>query len=218
MKGLLIKDIKLLKNQKQFFVVVLLIGILFLFTNENPSGAISYVMILSAMCAINTISYDEFENGMGFLFTLPISRRGYVKEKYVFAMSAVIIFAVIVTALSAINCIVRNIPYSIQEYGVVMVVDLFIAILIFSLQIPIKLKFRAEKSGIAMMAVFAFAGAIGFIIVKILQANGVEINALLEKMDTISIGKVGIVCLVLALTVICISYMISIRIIKNKEF
>lgn len=218
MKGLLIKDVMLMKNQKQFFIIVLMIGILFLFTNENPSGAISYVMILSAMCTVNTMSYDEFNNGMGFLFTLPISRKTYVMEKYVLGIISVFLFAVLITILTAVTDVMRQVPYSLQEYAIVMVIDFLLAVFVFSLQIPLKLKFRAEKSGIAMMAVFALAAVIGFAVVKIMQNMGINLEELFEKVDRISVGKVGIVCVMLALTVLFISYMISVRIMKNKEF
>ncbi len=35
---------------------------------------------------LSTISYDEFDNGNAFLFSLPITRAGYVVEKYCFAL------------------------------------------------------------------------------------------------------------------------------------
>ena len=35
---------------------------------------------------LGTLSYDEFDRGYSFLFTLPVSKRGYVKEKYVLGL------------------------------------------------------------------------------------------------------------------------------------
>ena len=58
MKGLLIKDFKLLKNQKQFFVVIGVISIMLLLTNENPSFTITYTTMMFSMFTMSTISYD----------------------------------------------------------------------------------------------------------------------------------------------------------------
>ena len=46
MKGLLIKDFKLLKNQKQFFLTVSMMGIIFLVVSNNPDFVISYITIM----------------------------------------------------------------------------------------------------------------------------------------------------------------------------
>lgn len=86
MKGLLIKDFKLLKGQKQFLAAVLVVTIVFMTTNTSLSFIISYITVMMGMITLTTISYDEYENGMGYLFTLPVSRKGYVREKYLFGV------------------------------------------------------------------------------------------------------------------------------------
>ena len=53
MKGLLIKDIKLMKNQKQFFVVMILMGLLFMFAYSDPFFSVSYH-------ALHVLYYDSF--------------------------------------------------------------------------------------------------------------------------------------------------------------
>ena len=61
MKGLLIKDFMLLKNQKQFFGVIGGISILLLFTSKNPNFAIGYMTILFTLFTVNTITYDQYD-------------------------------------------------------------------------------------------------------------------------------------------------------------
>ena len=218
MKGLLVKDVMLLKSQKQFFIVVLMFGVMFLFTNAEPFGAISYVTVLSAMCTVNTMSYDEFENGMGYLFTLPVTRINYVKEKYVFGILTTLFSMIFITVFSIGTCLMREILFSAKEFGAVLAVDCALAVLIFSLQIPVRLKFRAEKSTMAMMAVFAFAGVMAFAFIKILQKTGINLNEVLNQIEKTPLGNIIIICALLALTLLVVSYIISIRIIKKKEF
>ena len=42
MKGLLIKDLMLLKNQKSFIFMIIVFSVMFLFMNYNPTFIVSY--------------------------------------------------------------------------------------------------------------------------------------------------------------------------------
>ena len=83
MKGLFVKDIELMKQQKQFFILVIVMGVILnLAGSGSVSFAIGYFTFVTAIFAITTISYDEFDNGLAFLMTLPVTRKQYVAEKY----------------------------------------------------------------------------------------------------------------------------------------
>ena len=85
MKGLIIKDFKLLMMQKSFFVTLTIVAIFFGITTDSIF-VIGFLTMICSMFALSTISYDEFDNGNAFLFSLPITRKGYVIEKYIFAI------------------------------------------------------------------------------------------------------------------------------------
>lgn len=83
MKGLLIKDFKLLKTQQKFFLLVLFIAIAVeMFSGSSSSFLIGYLSFMAILFTLSSISYDEFDNGNAFLFSLPITRKSYVIEKY----------------------------------------------------------------------------------------------------------------------------------------
>ena len=67
MKGLFIKDLRLLKGQKQFFAAVLLMMAIFMGTYTNFSFVISYITMMVGVLTLTTISYDDFENGLGYI-------------------------------------------------------------------------------------------------------------------------------------------------------
>ena len=76
MKGLFVKDIELMKQQKQFFIMVVVMGVILnLAGSVSVSFAAGYFTIVTAIFAITTISYDEFDNGLAFLMTLPVTRK-----------------------------------------------------------------------------------------------------------------------------------------------
>ena len=84
MKGLLIKDFKLMKMQKRFFLLILLVGLIITISSFDVVFTTGFMAFVSSLFAISSISYDEFDNGNAFLFSLPFSRRTYAVEKYVF--------------------------------------------------------------------------------------------------------------------------------------
>ena len=79
MKGLLIKDLKLMKNNgKNLLLVFLIIGTMMGIMTKELYAAVGYVTFIFTLFTVSTISYDEYDNGYPFLFTLPITRRQYV--------------------------------------------------------------------------------------------------------------------------------------------
>ena len=116
MKGLLIKDFKLLKNQKQFFLTVSMMGIIFLVVSNNPDFVISYITIMISIFTLSTISYDQYNNGMAYLFTLPITRKEYVGEKYVFGLISTAASLAGVSAIAYAVAFVKCIEIY-QKYG-----------------------------------------------------------------------------------------------------
>ena len=80
------KDVNLLKGQKQFFGALFVMIILFTVIQSDPTFSITYTTLMFAILTMTTMSYDDFENGLCYLLTLPVSRREYVTEKYVFGL------------------------------------------------------------------------------------------------------------------------------------
>lgn len=73
MKGLFVKDLKLMMLQKNFLLLILAIVIgMMIFTDDVifPLGFLSFIV---SLFTVSTISYDDFDNGNAFLFTLPIT-------------------------------------------------------------------------------------------------------------------------------------------------
>ena len=218
MKGLLIKDFKLLKNQKQFFLIIGLITFMFLVTNDSPYFTITYATMMFSMFTMSTISYDEYDNGAAYLFSLPISRKGYVAEKYLFGVLTSFLAWLIVTALNFVFVMVRKLEIEPQELGVVSVVALVVAGMILAISIPLQLKFGAEKSRMAFFAVFALAFVVALVFVKIAEGTSVNFTAILEKLDQASFGSMTAILLLVWALMLGISALISLRVMERKEF
>ena len=217
MKGLLIKDMKLLLGQKRFYIMVLAIGILFMFSN-GPSMGISYTTTILAIFTLSTISYDEFDNGMSYLMVLPIDKKTYVKEKYVFG-GLLSIAAYVLSAIPAV--LITKIKPSgsdIMEVLATGMVTIVISCLILALTLPLQIKFGADKGKIAIMAGM---GIIGFLIAgigSVIKLGEGEIKEILIFLtgDGEKILLLGIVLLTGIVSIA--SYFISVRFIEKREY
>ena len=91
MKGLLIKDFCLLRNQKRLLPIFALLAVWF--TVLHTDGfAFPFLGMMSTILTASTISYDELDRCQTALFTLPFERGTYVAEKYV--LGAIMLIAV----------------------------------------------------------------------------------------------------------------------------
>ena len=139
MKGLLIKDFKLMKGQRNFLLMIIAISIGSAFAMEDLTFLVGYMTALCSMFTLSSISYDEFENGNAFLFSLPITRKSYVAEKYTFAL-----------IVSGVSWVFSTVIATIAGGGnadVIMAALLIFAVLLLFLAImlPVQLKFGGEK-------------------------------------------------------------------------
>lgn len=208
MKGLLIKDWKLLlRNQKSFLVIMSVMMVLYMAIG-NPVFVISYTPMLCVFVALSTITYDMFDNGAAFLFSLPFSRKDYVREKYIFS-GLITLTAWGISVLVAVG------------YSVVKGEDwkelLVMAILLMGVSVPLQLKFGAEKSRVVVILVMAvmFGMVIGFFkVMEILNLKPQQILSIFYNMNTLLLALAGIV---IFLVLMCISYHTSVRIMQKKE-
>ena len=216
MKAMLIKDLKLMKNLKHFFLLILVIGVACSVVYNNPSFVIAYMTVIFSSMAVSTISYDNYENGAAFFFTLPVSRKGYVREKYVLSMILVVVSLIAASLLSVVTGIVRKTPVNMDFLATILVTFLF-AVLAVAYMMPIHLKYRADKSKLVIMLGIGIFIFIAFFVVRFLTL-WVDIEEYSDYMIRNKLPMVIVGMFVLAAVFLTISYNISIRIMEKKEF
>ncbi len=218
MKGLFIKDLRLLKGQKQFFAAVLLMMAIFMGTYTNFSFVISYITMMVGVLTLTTISYDDFENGLGYIFTLPVSRRDYVGEKYLFSVVTTLPGLAAVSILSFVVSGIRKIDFLPGEWAASAVVGFLLVTMMLSVLIPLQLKFGVDKSRVAMMLVMGGIMLIIYVGTKVCDALGIDwigaVNILDELSPAVSLLGAAAICGI----VMVISYLVSLHVIEKREF
>ena len=95
---------------------------------------------------VNTISYDEFDHGYLFLFTLPVTRKDYVLEKYVFMLLCGGGFWAVSAAAGFVADYIRGDVVSLLEWLMPMFLILLEMTIFLAVMLPVSLKYGMEKS------------------------------------------------------------------------
>lgn len=222
MKGLLIKDFRLLKNQKNFFILVFVMAVFLTITGGDESSpatfVLPYVGFVCSFFVLSTISYDEYDNGNAFLFTLPFDRKIYALEKYIFGI--VTGGAGLLLILAFILIYTDGMAGAEQTGETLFTAGVSAALLLFFLavMIPFQLKFGPEKGRIAMIIVFLGIFAAVYGLAKVVNVGNMDLSGLIQTADAMGPAGVALVFLAVSLLVLAASMTISIRIMEKKEF
>ena len=217
MKGLLIKDLRLMKMQKNFFILMIVIGIGLVLAGNEISFTLGFLSFVISLFSISTISYDEFDNGYPFLFTLPISRSLYVKEKYVLSLILGLGSLILATVICAIITLFKN---NIPLFDLLMMALMILPyiILVQAIMIPFQLKFGAERGRIAIIGVLGAIILLGILIFQGLKILKINFAVIVKQISVLDIRVLGLILIILAMMILFISLIISIKIMKQKEF
>ena len=216
MLGLLEKDFRLLKGQKNFFLIILLITV-FLSLNSEDNFAVTYLTFIAGFMTISSFGYDDNGNCMPFLLTLPVSRRLYVKSKYVLGFLLTFIGWLAGMVISMVTAFLHKAPPT-AEAVLAQLAWVFLWMIILSFVLPMLFKFGAEKGRMATLAMMLVFMAIVFAFTKLAEGMGMDMdacrNALAGQQIIVLVAGLAVVALILVL----ISYFISVKIVQKKEY
>ncbi len=214
MKGLLAKDLALMMQRGRVFIFLLVWGIVIALVMDSNTYSIGWIVMVATISSISTISYDEYDNCMPFLMSLPVTRREYAIEKYVFSAAAGVISWVLAVMIGTIACVLKGSLLPTGQDFLGMLAYMPVILLIISVMIPPQLKWGPEKGRTVMMVAFGVAAVVIFLVER--YAGGVE--GAMKAMDSLSLPGVflGIAAVCIALT--ALSIWLSIRIMEKKEF
>lgn len=229
MKGLIIKDIKIiLKNTRFIFIMVMIAVVLATqMESDNYSFTTGYITMIFSLMAINTLAFDEQDKSITFLLTLPVNRNAYVTEKYIISLGFSFLGTMLVTPLFILIQ-----PQHAAEILLSILAIFAVSFLFTMIMIPLRLKFGSEKSGVVVMVfaflIFALFGTINVINrransmqhIQLINPSGAKnfISHALNAFLSLDEWVIGAVLFLLWLVLFAISYLVSIRIMRKKEF
>ena len=219
-RGLLEKDFRLFFRQgSSLFLALAFVALFFILTGKTGVTFIAiYIPSVMAVYSGNTISYDENEHGYTYLFSLPVNKKIYVREKYIFSFIMTVCGWGIGIICAGIAVLIKPGEVFDLEMLAMELITIFVFQAIAGIVIAIRLRFEGEKGRfvlpIAILIIFASCYMIGFFVMD---------NLGLKEGISYMIGEIGdfeiaISLIVLSLLVWFASYKYSMRVMKKKEF
>lgn len=211
MRGLLVKDMRMLLGQKKFFLMVLFMAVVLNFSS-NTTFVVYYLTFVCSFFAMSSISYDENDNGYPFIFTLPIDRNIYVREKYLFGV--ILNFGSWLLGL-CICFIFQAVKNNLTDFtGSIAALALMIPVMLIfnSVVFPLLFKFGSEKGRIVMLCVFGIVFFIGYVLSRV-----VNLEELIHIVYGYPVTVLGLLVVAVTAVILVVSYVASVAIMKKKE-
>ena len=214
MKGLVLKDLYLLKGLGKQFGIILAFLLLYSMMIQSFSFVIIYCVVMCASMVMSTMSYDESVSFNRFALTTPIHVKTLIGAKYVLIL-------LIMLGVAGISCLFNLLSYFLavtdQSFvfewsGIAATVAVFIVANAVSL--PAMFKLGVEKARyIYIFCMLLIGGVIagGFVLCEKMGISLQELEALSEQVITIILFAIAVVSMI-------ISYFISVKIVQNKEW
>lgn len=213
MKGLITKDFCLMLQRKRSFIVILMCGLVMSFSSD-ATFFVGWMIMIGSLFALSTIAYDEHDNSYPFLMTLPISRKGYACEKYVFGAICGLAFWLCALVFYIAAAAIRGISIDFANEIAPLIIMLFVPMLILDFCIPFNLKYGSEKGRIYMIIFWGVIFTAVFVLYKLLAADkGIPASGF-----PLALPALLILLAVFTIVLTAASVIWSIRIMEKKEF
>ena len=213
MKGLILKELYLIKSfSKQYVLLMVLMGAWSVFVH-NISFVAIYVMVLGSSMVLSTTSMDEAVSFLKFAVTMPVNARTLVKSKYVILFLTVGVGELLVWLFSAaVNLLPTGSMEIVGMEGMIVTGCLFLSANAAS--IPVMFKVGVTKSRYTYLIVMVVIGGVILGGYKASKLAGLSLDDMLTEME----WALNLTAVILAAVIVAVSYFISVKIVQKKEW
>ena len=202
MKGLFLKDFYNVKNLILYYALVAAVFAVVSVVSSNIYFFCGFMIFISVGLVSSTISYDAQDKWDRYALSSGVSRRTAVLSKYVFTVVTILCSL----ALGLILALALGYRQAVDFLPVVAYS--FAGVLSVGIVLPCFFRFGVEKARVIYMIVIVFTVA--------LMVGGIS---LFERLNFAAQAPWMLVLLaVLSVAILAISYFVSLRIYRNKEF
>ena len=228
----MIKDINIMRGNSRAILPIMGIGVIYVFfTDTKISFGMSYIIMLFGMLALSTLSYDEENDGMAYLMTLPVSRYQYVLSKYLFLLLFLAVGAVASLATFLVSAVIkgaaahtgslevlRRIGFLQKEEWLACLIVLLTMFLMNMVLLPLRYKFGAAMQQIMILIVVAAVIGFSMALDKLTKTLGIDPDQWLAGLNGLGTAALLLIAAGLCVVGFLVSLGISAHVIARKEF
>ena len=207
MKGLLLKDLYMMKKYCKSYLLITVVFIAISFVSSENLFFTFYPCLLCGMIPVNLLGYDERSRWLQYSETMPYTKGQIVSGKYLIGLGTQIAVLLITGIAQAIRMSVSG-AFVLLEYFVLMILLLIMSLLASSITLPFMFKLGVEKGRMAYYIMIGIVCA-GSIISSNLLSGGIQAEIKLN-------GILSIICLV-GIGIYALSWYLSIAFYKKRE-
>lgn len=180
--------------------MIVVICLIMAYANSGFAYISSYLTFMGTGLVFNSFSYDMYHNEMAYLFALPISKKEYCIEKYIYAFTVTFIswlIAFLITSATHINL----------ETVIVQLAMLFSGFIYISITIPVVIRYGREKATIIVLMLV-------LLLFLAVASGATSVGMLMSQISAFLL--IGIYAFIVLVALI-ISYRSTISILNDKE-
>lgn len=211
MTGLVLKDFlvlrKALRTYVLFLIFYLILAIVGLF---SISFITAFVQIIVMILPMSSFAYDDLAKWDRYAMTLPLGRRAVVRAKYAFVLLMILVAA----AFALLSCVALSITAAqpVEENLAAGVGALSVGLLAVDVTLPLNYKMGPERARPFLYAIIFIP-----VILIVLAARAGWLDNLEQLPPSVVLPLLGLIPLVILLG-LPVSYLISCRVVEQKEF
>ncbi len=211
MTGLVLKDFLVLRKALRTYVLFLIFYlILAIFDLFSISFITAFVQIIVMILPMSSFAYDDLAKWDRYAMTLPLGRRAVVRAKYAFVLLMILVAA----AFALLSCVALSITAAqpVEENLAAGVGALSVGLLAVDVTLPLNYKMGPERARPFLYAIIFIP-----VILIVLAARAGWLDNLEQLPPSVVLPLLCLLPLVILLG-LPVSYLISCRVVEQKEF
>lgn len=207
MKGLILKDLYMMKKYCKTYLLITVVFVAVSFVSSENLFFIFYPCFLCGMIPVNLLAYDERSKWMQYSETMPYTKGQIVSGKYLIGLGTQVAVLLVTGIAQATRMSVSG-TFMLGEYLVLMMLFLIMSLLASSITLPFMFKLGVEKG---RMAYYIMIGVVcaGSAISSKLLSSGIQSEIKLSE-------NLPIACLV-GIGIYALSWYLSVVFYKKRE-
>ncbi|MBE6694080.1 MAG: ABC-2 transporter permease [Ruminococcaceae bacterium] len=207
MKGLILKDLYMMKKYCKAYLLITVVFIAVSFASSENLFFVFYPCLLCGMIPVNLLAYDERSGWFQYSETMPYTKGQIVSGKYLIGLGTQMAVLLILGISQTIRMSISG-TFILGEYLALMMLLLIMALVASSITLPFMFKLGVEKG---RMAYYIMIGVVcaGSIISSNLLSSGFQAEIKLN-------GILPIICIV-GIGIYALSWYLSIVFYRNRE-